>query len=221
MISGSGAGTITTQALSTKLEEEFISPLTAVRGALEILRDFPQLSTTDQQQFIQNALTECTRLESGIEHLARTVYSDAEESDSLLTDSESNDKHKQFASRIHLLEDLSIIDLDFSDFEFNSSNLVNEFYDELETVIQYSGKSWYFMVNYTNCSIWPQAWVAFAHRGKKIKIGYSRGTVRYTQKDSNEQSNAVQSKSPTSESDMFNSRELALAHIKKLQISNN
>jgi hypothetical protein len=34
---------ISTLTLSTKVEEEFVSPLTAIRGALEILRDFPAL----------------------------------------------------------------------------------------------------------------------------------------------------------------------------------
>ena len=215
MISDTDTERAAAHALSTKLEEEFISPLTAVRGVLEILRDFPQLSHSEKQQFIHNALTECTRLETGIEHLARTVYTDTELSDLPLRGSETKSKHKQFGSRVHLLKEFSVIEIDFSDFEFSSSKLVNEFYDELEATIIESGKSWYFMVNYTNCSIWPQAWVAFAHRGKKINVGFSLGTVRFTQQQSpDEMNHEGQPQNPHSDSDMFNSRELALSYLK-------
>ena len=216
MISDTDADISTLQALSTKLEEDFISPLTAVRGSLEILRDFPKLTTSEQQQFIHTALTECSRLESGIEHLAKTVYPHTEKDNS---QSDKSNKSKKFTSRIHLLEDLSIIEVDFSNFEFKSSKLVNKFYDELETKIKQSSKNWYFIVNYTNCSIWPQAWVAFAHRGKKINTGYSLGTVRYSQQSQSEQNGGLQS--DYNESDMLNSRDLALDQIKKMQACSN
>ena len=46
-------------------------------------------------------------------------------------------------------------------------------------MIEHSGERWYIVVNYHKCSIWPEAWVAFAHRGKKVNGSYSLGTVRY------------------------------------------
>ena len=56
-----------TLALNTTLEREFVSPLTSIRGALEILRDFPDLPDKQRQHFLANALEVCTRLELGIE----------------------------------------------------------------------------------------------------------------------------------------------------------
>ena len=63
-----------TLALNTTLEQEFVSPLTSIRGALEILRDFPDLPGEQRERFLANALEDCTRLELGIEQLASTVY---------------------------------------------------------------------------------------------------------------------------------------------------
>lgn len=209
------------QALNTKLEEEFIAPLTAVRGILEILRDFPKLPPADQQKYINNALAECSRLEMGIDHLATTVYTAGHRSDLKSTRPGAHSELKKYTSRIHLIEELSIIELDFSEFEFSSSKLVNEFYNELEAVIKRSGQSWYFIVNYSNCSIWPEAWVAFAHRGKKINVGYSLGTVRYTQQNSAQENDAVQSRKNINEVDMFSSRELAVSYINSLRSTKN
>ena len=62
-----------TLALSTKVEEDFVAPLTAVRGSLEILRDFSDLGADERLRFIETALGGCARLEKGIGELARTV----------------------------------------------------------------------------------------------------------------------------------------------------
>jgi hypothetical protein len=49
-------------ALETKLEQEFVSPLTAVRGALEILRDFLDLPPNERARFIATALAAALRM---------------------------------------------------------------------------------------------------------------------------------------------------------------
>ena len=64
------ADTSVTLALNTKLEKDFVAPLTAVRGALEILRDFPDLDARERQQFVETALESCSRLTVGINDLA-------------------------------------------------------------------------------------------------------------------------------------------------------
>ncbi len=202
-----------TTTLGTKLEDEFVSPLTAIRGVLEILRDFPDLPSTDRQQFIRNALAECARIEKGVEHLAATVYAAGERADLRSSEGRLNKNLKKFDSRIQLMEDQSIVEVDFSNFEFSSSKLVNEFYDEMEELIEESGRDWYFMVNYHNCSIWPEAWVAFAHRGRKINVGYSLGTVRFAQTEADGERAQIKSRDP----DMFESRGQALAQIENLR----
>jgi len=165
-----------TLALSTKLEEDFISPLTAVRGALEILRDFPDLEAEKRRHFVERALEECARLEKGISDLATTVYAAGrrgQPGDSAPPDGGG------LASRLSLDTATGIMELDFSDFEFSSSALVDDYFDLVDRAAMSSGRQWYVLVNLRNCHVWPEAWIAFAHRGRKINVNYSLGTVRY------------------------------------------
>jgi hypothetical protein len=201
-----------TLALNTMLEREFVSPLTSIRGALEIMRDFADLSNQERNRFLNNALHDCARLELGVEQLASTVYNAVirEQSDQQQTQHEGNES--RYDDRIRFFEELQIIEVDFSDFVFSSSKIVNDFHDRLDQLIESTGERWYIVVNYHHCSIWPEAWVAFAHRGKKINLSYSLGTVRYFN------ASAVDEDSPLfSDPDMHTSRDEALAHIEQLR----
>ena len=200
------AGALSTLALSTKLEEDFVSPLTAVRGALEILRDFPDLTLAERRRFVETALSECARLERGVAQLGSTVYAAGERANQRDETELPEEAQGPYVSRLQILDEHEAIEVDFSNFEFSSSKLVNEFYDTVERFVQATGRSWYFIVNYNNTSIWPEAWVAFAHRGKKINVNYSLGTVRYV--DGEADGNAT---------DTFESRERALAHIDEIR----
>jgi hypothetical protein len=204
-------------ALNTMLEREFVSPLTSIRGALEIMRDFADLSDEERSRFIKNALQDCARLEQGVEQLASTVYATVhqEQSDQGQSD-QTREKHDGSGSlydeRIQFFADLQIIEVDFSDFVFSNSKIVNDFHDRLDQLIESTGERWYIVVNYHHCSIWPEAWVAFAHRGKKTNVSYSLGTVRYFN------ASAVDGDSPLfSDPDLHTSRDEALAHIEQLR----
>ena len=176
------SGPLPTLALSTKVEEEFISPLTAIRGALEIIRDFPDLDEDERRRFAEAALSECARLNAGIEHLAETVYEAARGDKAEPPAPEEADA--RFAGRLSFSADGDIADLDFSDFTFDSAAIVNALYDVIDEAVRIRGKSWYFLVNHHNCRVWPEAWVAFAHRSKKIATNFSLGTFRYAEGDS-------------------------------------
>ncbi len=199
-----------TLALKTKVEEEFVSPLTAVRGALEILRDFPDLDDKERQRFINTALQECARLEKGVEQLANTVYAAGQRSQSGQSSNSDSAVAGAYAGRVHILHDIDAIEIDFSEFEFSSSDIVNEFYDVIDGMIEDTGRKWYLLVNYRNCSIWPEAWVAFAHRGKKVNANQSKGTVRFIMPD-----NSDQAANP--DPNVLESRELALAKIEEMK----
>ncbi len=194
-----------TLALNTVVEKEFVSPLTAIRSALELLRDFPDLQRAEQLQFLENALGECGKLENSIDKLAVTAYAAGDRSSEGQPEPAALDK-SGFEARINFLQDEQIIEIDFSDFEFSSTRLVNQFYDLLDRKIEASGKRWYILVNYQNCSVWPEAWISFAHRGRKVNVSYSLGSVRYAEKSSD-----------TADSDLFDSRDAALARIEKLR----
>lgn len=199
-----------TLALKTKVEEEFVSPLTAVRGAMEILRDFPDLEHGERLRFINTALQECARLEKAVEQLANTVYAAGQRSQSGQSATSDSAAVRAYAGRVHILHEIDAIEIDFSDFEFSSSDIVNEFYDVIDGMIEDTGRKWYLLVNYRNCSIWPEAWVAFAHRGKKVNANQSKGTVRFTMPD---KSDPVANPDPN----VLESRELALAKIEEMK----
>ena len=199
-----------TLALNTKVEEDFVTPLTSVRGALEILRDFPHLHVHEQQRFIETALRGCLRLENSVEKLAETVYAAGKESIVEPSQEMLDGLAEEYRNRIHFLIDQEIVELDFSDFSFSSSHIVNDFYDGLERLVEPTGRSWYFLVNFRNCSVWPESWVAFAHRGKRINSTCSLGTVRYAE---DEGQNGHASSNP----EIYPSRAAALQHIEELK----
>ena len=148
-------------ALNTTLEREFVSPLTSLRGALEIMRDFPDLSDEERSRFIKNALQDCARLELGVEHLTETVYAAVNSQNQGQSQEKLADTDSAYADRIQFFEELQVVEIDFSDFVFTSSKIVNDFYDLLDQLIESSGQRWYVVVNYHQCRIWPEAWVAF------------------------------------------------------------
>ena len=199
-----------TLALNTTLEREFVSPLTSIRGALEILRDFPDLSNEERSRFLTNSLQDCARLERGVENLASTVYNAAKQEDQ--PQKKQSETDSGYADRIEFFEDSEIAEIDFSDFVFTSTKMVNDFYDVADQLIEGTGKRWYFIVNYHKCRIWPEAWVAFAHRGKKVNVSYSLGTVRYF-----DASAADDDLTLLNDPELLPSRDAALAQVEMLR----
>ena len=204
-----------TLALNTMLEREFVSPLTSIRGALEIMRDFADLSPEERDRFLNNALQDCLRLELGVEQLASTVYTTV---DRQLPD-QSQTKHEDidsaYAECIRFYDELQMVEVDLSNLLLSSSKMVNDFYDTLDRLIENTGERWYVIVNHHQCSVWPEAWVAFALRGKKVNVSYSLGTVHYVNASSMEESSA-----PNSDPELLSSRDEALARIDQLRKAN-
>lgn len=120
---------------------------------------------------------------------------------------------ENYGDRIAFHEDLGVMEVDFSHQIFENSTEVNAFYDEIDRQIAATGKQWYFLVNYKQCEILPAAWIAFANRGKKVNVAYSRGTVRF---DAVEETGATiidKAKKDDFDPNLFRSREGALAQI--------
>ena len=195
-------------ALNTALEASFVTPLASIRGALENLRDYPDMEEQERGRFLTIALAECERLEQGISHLAETVYGKHRPAADGATVLDS-----PFAERINVDHDNQIIEIDFSEFVFKSSALVNAFFEDIDQVIEDSGHRWYLLVNYKHCSVWPEAWVAFAHRGQKVNQSYSLGTVHYIEAEGEDWRNSFGVDDPNT----FHSRKEALERIEGLK----
>ncbi len=200
-----------TLALSTKVEEDFVGPLTALRGALEILRDYPDLNERKRNGFVSNALRSCHRLEQAVNDLADAVYAAGEEDEDAVDVLQPEvESHSEFFV-VH--DDAEIMELEFAGMVFKNSKTVNDVFDTIEAHVARSGKRWYFVINMEGCSIWPEAWVAFAHRGKKLKIKSSRGIVRF-------QSIGAETSVPGSaDEDHVATREAAFARIEEMKMT--
>lgn len=201
---------VSSVAVSTTLEDDFVSPLTAVRGSLEMLRDTPDLADADRDRFIDIALRACGRLEQAVGVLAATVYAPSD------TDTaEADPARRAFLARIDFLDELQVLDLDFSDYLFDNSQAVHSFFDAIDAEIEQTGRKWRIAVNFRNCKIWPEAWVAYAHRGKRVNTLYALASVRYAATDGNQ---PVQDAAKRNgfDSAPFPSRDTALAHIVEL-----
>ncbi|MEM7426420.1 MAG: hypothetical protein AAF441_10010 [Pseudomonadota bacterium] len=196
-----------TLALNTKLEEEFVAPLTAVRGALEILRDYPEINEDERLRFVSTALRSCHLLERAVHDLADTVYAAGRSEPDAPEVSEDIDEDG-YVRRVKLHPELHVMELDFSGLVFSNSQIVYDVYDVVDAAIRRSGQKWYFLINMTECSIWPEAWVAFAHRGKKVAVNHAHGTVRFAEGSSPSGVTAGGSDTP-----VYPSRDSALAQI--------
>ncbi len=193
-------------ALNTALENDFVSPLTSLQGAIELLRDFPDMPAEERKPFFDMALEDCARLSRGIDRLAATVYAAGEQTGS--EEAEDIEEENLIArERIRFYPDLEVVEIDYHEFAFTSASDVHNFYDSFDRMVEATGRKWYVVMNYVGISIWPEAWVAFAHRGKKVNEMYSLGTFRYTDE-------ADAASSP--DASTFASRDAVLAHIAAL-----
>ncbi len=123
----------------------------------------------------------------------------------------------EFDNRIRFLDDLKVMDTDFSDFHFDSTATVNRFYDRIEDRIAATGEDlWFFLVNLHGMRIDPPAWVAYARRGKALNLAHSMGSVRY---DASPETAAQIRRAAQTEAfdpNLFTNRDDALARIARL-----
>ncbi|MGI9317524.1 MAG: hypothetical protein ACR2QW_09355 [bacterium] len=125
-----------------------------------------------------------------------------------------------FSDRISFIHDRQIMEVDFSDMTFDTSAMVDEFYDEVERKILATEQSkWYFLVNYRNTRIFELAWIRFAQRGKRVNIASSLGSVRYAAHEDMEKSIEARAKSEDFDPNLFRSREEAIAEIDRMRAS--
>jgi len=125
-----------------------------------------------------------------------------------------------FARRISFEDALEVMDVDFSDVTFAHSLDVNNFYDFIEDRIGETGRKWYFLVNYTDCRIHPEAWVQYAQRGKRLNIEFGLGSVRYAPGSETEQEIRLRAESQDFRPNIRNTREAALERIAEMKSEN-
>jgi branched-chain amino acid transport system ATP-binding protein len=83
-----------------------------------------------------------------------------------------------FGERLTFHDAAETMEVDFTGVTFASGADVDRVYDEIDRRAGATGRRWYFLVNYTDCVITPQAWERYAARGKHANVAYGLGTVR-------------------------------------------
>ena len=130
---------------------------------------------------------------------------------------DQNYTEADFVRRISFDHASQIMEADFSNFTFHHSRDVNDFYDHIEERIKATDKRWFFLVNLNKCQIHPAAWVAYAHRGKKLNEAASLGSARFAAGSETEKDIRMRSESQTFRPNIRNTREEALVLIYELR----
>lgn len=113
--------------------------------------------------------------------------------------------------------DIQVMEVDFSDLTFGVPGLVHAVYDQLETAAEKTGQKWLFLVNYRNCIIESQAWIAFAYRGKRLNLTYSLGSARYSAPGDTGDAILESARQKKFDPNLFASRQEALDHLARLR----
>lgn len=124
---------------------------------------------------------------------------------------------KSANNRIIFHPAVETFECDFSGMRFMSATEVDAFYDKVDRRISATERRWYFLVNYTNCDIAPEAWDRFAERGKHTNIQYSLGTVRISAPAEIRQQIRERAKREHFRSNLFETREEALFAIAEIR----
>ena len=88
-------------------------------------------------------------------------------------------RERSAGERLTFHQDWETLEVDCSGMRFHAAADVDAFYDVVDATVGESGSRWYFLVNYENCDIAPEAWDQFAERGKRANIAHGLGTVRF------------------------------------------
>ena len=122
-----------------------------------------------------------------------------------------------YAERIAFNPPNGIVDVNLSDLTLSTPQQVDSFYDAIGVKIADTGRSWYFLINYENCTIEPGAWFQYAFRGKQLNIACSLGCVRYAAPKTAEDAIRDSAEKEDFDPNLAATREQALARIEAMK----
>lgn len=124
---------------------------------------------------------------------------------------------EDIARRLTFHDGLGIMEADFSHFTFHHSRDVDDFYDFIEDRIRETDRKWFFLVNLNDCQIMPAAWVRYAHRGKRLNIAASLGSVRFAAGSETESDIRMRAETQDFRPNIRNTRDEALDRIAEMK----
>lgn len=124
---------------------------------------------------------------------------------------------EEFERRISFDAEEEIMVFDLHGLTFHHSRDVDDLYDVAERRIEDTGRRWYFLVNYNDCHILPEAWVQWAKRGKALNMGGSLGSVRYATGSETEEEIRLRAQSQGFRPNVRNTRAEALERLAEMK----
>jgi len=121
---------------------------------------------------------------------------------------------QDFIDRMSFLPEEEIVEIDLSGVTFRNFRETDIFHDALDHATTETGRSWYFLTCFTDCTITPGAALQFSIRRAHSQNGHSRAAVRYGSSDEVERALMCQGSDARAVKSSFNSREEALSKIK-------
>jgi len=123
----------------------------------------------------------------------------------------------RFGDRMRLIDELALLDVDFSGLSFVTKDDVDAFYDEVDRLLARTDRRWYFLVNYSECTIADDVWEHFGERGKHSNTTYGLGTARYGVSAETRQTIVARALRAPFRANVFATREDALAALAALR----
>jgi branched-chain amino acid transport system ATP-binding protein len=123
----------------------------------------------------------------------------------------------RFSDRIKLVDELGLLDVDFSRLAFEAKEDIDDFYDEVERRLARTNRRWYFLVDYTDCTVADELWDHFGERGQRSNTTYGLGTVRYGVSSSARRTIMARAMRNQFRANLYESREAALAALAELR----
>jgi branched-chain amino acid transport system ATP-binding protein len=123
--------------------------------------------------------------------------------------------------RIIFHDAMETLEVDFSNKTFGNAADVDAFYDEADRLLAATGRRWYFLINYADCVIAPEAWDRYAARGKQTNIAHGLGTVRVGASEQTREAIRQQAGREMFRANMFATRDqamLALGEMRKRKV---
>ena len=115
--------------------------------------------------------------------------------------------------RLSFNDEYETFEVDFSGIAFDSKGQIDTIYDEIDRRLAASGRRWYFLVNYIDCTIAPDVWDAYAARGKKSNIEFGLGSFRIGAANKTREEIRARSQADKFRANLFATREETLAAI--------
>ncbi|MDJ0629597.1 MAG: hypothetical protein QNJ44_15165 [Rhodobacter sp.] len=120
-------------------------------------------------------------------------------------------------TRITFHDDIAVMEADFSGVHFFDTADVNAFYDRLEERIAETGEDlWFFLVNYSDSKIDPEAWFAFSRRGKTLNMAHSMGSVRFDASEATRRQIERDAGTENFDANLFADRDKAIERLKSM-----